>query len=126
MAKQLGVKYGVFEPKELADIDRTSLGWVKLIIDTKKGIAFYIANPEKFSHIEAAAEYLNINEKELNSLNAGHIVGAAVHTETLEHIEGMSSVEHKVKHNPKQKAVAELIVKSIIKKFRLSRELAKV
>lgn len=124
MAKPIGKFYGSFESKELQEIDNDD-GWVKLIIDTKTGIAYYVPSPSKINHIDAASEYLGIPAKKMNTENASHVVGAAIHNTEFTYIIGRSSVEtgpQRIKHTPRQKAIAESVVKKIIKKCKVYAE----
>ncbi len=128
MAKLLGKFYGSFEPEELSGLDNLD-NWVKLIIDTKTGIAYYIPSPHKVNHIDAASEYLRIPVNKMNTANAGHIVGANIETTELVYIVGKSSVEtspQKIKHTLKQIAIAESVVKKIIRKYKIYSARAKL
>lgn len=123
--KPLGKYFGKFEPKELNKMDNTE-GFVKFIIDTKTGIAFYVINPKKTYHITAASEHLGIKIDNMNTFNSGHIVGAIIQLSDCVYLVGKSSVEtseQHIKHTPKQLAIAEAVVKKIIKKFKLRKKL---
>ena len=110
--------------RELEDLYQGEI--LQLIVDMETKKVYHV--PSWMMHIQAAAELLKTEGKQLNKENAKRFISAYIEIEgkTVKDMNvGFSSLEskYKIHHSLKEKAEAEAIIRGII---RLSRKLKEV